>query len=199
MLSGIPVGSAGAAYTSGWLTAENFVLFLKYFIKYVKPSTASVLIILDDHESHISVEALGLCKENGIVIPPYCSHKLQPLDFTVFGPLKRFYNFALTDWLSMNPAKTCTIYEIARLSAPAIPQAFTPKNIQHGFEKSGLWPLNSEVFTDAYFLSFYVTDRPMLEEEVASTSFQDQPTTVSEENVASTTTTTLVTRKTPIS
>lgn len=184
MLSGAPVGSDGAAYTSGWMTVQNFVLYLKHFIKYVKPSkTSPVAILLDNHESHISIEALDLCKENGIVMvtfPPHCSHKLQPLDLTVFGPLKRYYNIALTDWLSMNPSKTCTIYEIAKLSALAIPQAFTPTNIQHGFEKSGIWPFNSEVFTDADFLSSYVTDRPMLieqEEDVVANSGQEQPAT----------------------
>lgn len=164
MLSGAPVGSDGAAYPSGWMTAQNFVLYLKHFIKFVKSSKESpVLVVLDNHESHISVEALNICKDNGIVMvtfPPRCSHKLQPLDLTVFGPLKRFYNIALTDWLSMNPGKTCTIYDVAKLSALPFNQAFTPKNIQHGFKKSGIWPFNSEIFTDEDFSCSYVTDRP---------------------------------------
>ncbi|KAG8235449.1 hypothetical protein J437_LFUL015797 [Ladona fulva] len=52
-----------------------------------------ILLLLDKHESHLSVEALGKASEAGIVIatfPLHASHKLQPLDLAVYGPLKRY-------------------------------------------------------------------------------------------------------------
>ncbi|KAJ8951916.1 hypothetical protein NQ317_019592 [Molorchus minor] len=110
--------------------------------------------------------------------------KKKPLDLTVFGPLKRYYNVALTDWLSMNPAKTCTIYEIANLSAIAIHKSFTQNNIQHGFGKSGIWPLNSEIFTDEDFLSSYVTDRPY-ENVIVAVYNKNVPTTSKSSSVVS--------------
>ena len=48
-------------------------------------------MLLDNHDSHLSIEALDYFKENGVSVcsfPPYCSHKLKPLDRSVFGPFK---------------------------------------------------------------------------------------------------------------
>lgn len=102
-------GCAGSAHPSGWMTGTNFEVFLKHFIQYVKCSKENmVLIILDNHESHISVASLNLAKDNGIVLltfPPHTSHKLQPLDRSVFGPFKRYYNTAADEWLLTHPGR----------------------------------------------------------------------------------------------
>ncbi|GFT43223.1 DDE-1 domain-containing protein [Trichonephila clavipes] len=45
----------------------------------------------ENHKSHVSIEAIILAKEHGIVMltfPPHTSHKLQPLDRGVFSPFK---------------------------------------------------------------------------------------------------------------
>ncbi|KAJ8893767.1 hypothetical protein PR048_006367 [Dryococelus australis] len=65
-----------------------------------------VLLIVDDHSSHISLAAVNFCRENGIVLvslPLHCSYKLQPLDIGFFGPLKMFYNTACENWMFTNP------------------------------------------------------------------------------------------------
>ncbi|KAK9744621.1 IMP dehydrogenase / GMP reductase domain [Popillia japonica] len=42
----------------GWMTKDNFLLSLKHFVKYVKCSVEEpVLLIIDNHESHINLEA----------------------------------------------------------------------------------------------------------------------------------------------
>jgi hypothetical protein len=61
------------------------------------------------------VEAIDIAKENGIVmltIPPHTSHRLQPLDKSVFGPFKAAYNRPMDAWLRSYPGKTVTIYGI---------------------------------------------------------------------------------------
>ncbi|KAJ4449348.1 hypothetical protein ANN_00746 [Periplaneta americana] len=91
---------------------------------------------------------------------------------------EKYYNTAAADWMLMNPGKTITIYEVAGLLGIAFPQAVTPKNIMSGFISSGIWPLNSNIFTDYEFLTSYVTDRPnpvkeplpLVENSVASSS-----------------------------
>ena len=53
----------------------------------------SPILILDNHDSHISIETIDLSKENGVtllMLLPHCSHKLQPLDRSVYGPFKTF-------------------------------------------------------------------------------------------------------------
>lgn len=163
MLHDAPIGSDGSTHPSGWMTSSNFFKYMHHFAKHAKPTPDTpVFLLLDNHESHISVEVLDFCKEVGIILmtfPPHCSHKLQPLDLTVYGPLKNYYNKALTDWMVSNPGKTVTIYDIPKLAALAIPQAFKQKNIQKGFEKSGIWPFNSNIFSDEDFLCSSVTDR----------------------------------------
>jgi hypothetical protein len=174
MLHDAPVGSDGSAHPSGWMTSSNFVKYMHHFAKHAKPTPENpVLLLLDNHESHIAVDVLDFCKEVGIVLltfPPHCSHKLQPLDLTVYGPLKNYYNKALTDWMVSNPGKTVTIYDIPKLAAIAIPLAFKPQNIQKGFEKPGIWPFNSNIFTDEDFLCAAVTDRdaPVTDEALPS-------------------------------
>lgn len=181
MLNDAPVGSDGAAHPSGWMTAPNFLKYIHHFAKHAKPTTCSpVLLLLDNHESHISVPVLDFCKESGIVLltfPPHCSHKLQPLDLTVYGPLKTYYNTAVTDWMVSSPGKTVTIYEIPKLAAKAIPLAFKLQNIQRGFEKPGIWPFNSNIFSDEDFACSSVTDRCLPEEDNVPTeqSISDQP------------------------
>jgi hypothetical protein len=49
---------------------------------------------MDGHSSHITGDMIALCMENDIgllILPPHCSHLLQPLDVGVYGPLKRFH------------------------------------------------------------------------------------------------------------
>ena len=182
MLNDAPVASDGAAHPSGWMTAQYFLKYIHHFAKHAKPTPSSpVLLLLDNHESHISVPVLDFCKESGIdlmTFPPHCSHKLQPLDLTVYGPLKTYYNTVVTDWMVSNPGKTLTIYEILKLAAKAIPLAFKlSQNIQKGFKKPGISPFNSNIFSDEDFVCSSITDCCLQEENNVATekSISDQP------------------------
>ena len=95
-----------------------------------------------------------------LTLPPHCSHTLQPLDRTVYGPLKKFYNVACNAWQLRHPGQTITIYDVAENLGSSYPQAFTPGNITSGFRVSGIWPFNRDIFGDDEYLSAYVTDRP---------------------------------------
>ena len=91
-----PNGCVGAATSSGWMEPETFLLFVKHFVKTVKVNIEHpVLLLLDNHYSHLAIDVLDYCKDNGVVLLsflPYCSHKLQPLlDRAVFGPLKKIW------------------------------------------------------------------------------------------------------------
>ena len=164
MLAGAPPGSHGTCNPSGWSTGEIFLEFLEHFIKHVKPDKESkVLLIMDNHESHVTVEAIYKARDNGVVlftIPPHTSHKLQPMDRGVFGPFKANYNEACKNWLLSNPGKPLTIYDVAAITGKAYPLAFTPTNIISGFSSSGLWPINQNIFPDADYFASLVSDRP---------------------------------------
>lgn len=164
MINGAPPETLGLATPSGWSNSDKFEDFLNHFIKHVRPTNDNkVLLILDNHESHMSIKIIELAKNNGIIMftfPPHTSHKLQPLDRTVFGPLKKYYNKACNDWFLQHPGTPLTIYNVAECFGTAFPLAFTPSNIQNGFKVAGIWPFNDNIFGEDEFLSSYVTDRP---------------------------------------
>lgn len=70
-------------------------------MKQVKPTTNNPIhLILDNHESHCNVAVIEKARQYNIVIvtlPPHCSHKLQPLYVTLFGPFKTAYSRAIGD------------------------------------------------------------------------------------------------------
>ena len=92
--------------------------------------------------------------------PPHCSHKLQPLDRTVYGPLKRYYNAACDGWIVSNKGRTMSIYDIPAMVGIAFSRAMTPGNILSGFKVSGVFPFDRHIFPDSEFLPSDVTDRP---------------------------------------
>ncbi|XP_065650696.1 uncharacterized protein LOC136078812 [Hydra vulgaris] len=163
ILNGGPPGCVGVANPSGWMNCAMFFEWMKHFIQNLKCSPANpVLLLLDKHESHVSIVCLDLAKKNGITMlsfPPHCSHKLQPLDRSVYRPLKRYYNTACDDWVVSNP-RPITIYDIAAVVRKAHAQAFTLSYISAGFAVAGIEPFNPNVFSDNEFLASYVTDRP---------------------------------------
>lgn len=185
MINGAPPETLGLATPNGWSNAEKFEDFLNHFIKHVRPNVENkVLLIMDNHESHLSIKIINLAKENGVVMftfPPHTSHKLQPLDRSVFGPLKKYYGKACNDWLLHHPGTPLTIYNVAECFGTAFPLAFTPSNIQSGFKAAGIWPFNDNIFTEDEFMCSFVTDRPLLDEETVS---EGSNTTNSQENVA---------------
>ena len=162
-IRGAPNNSIGTSNPSGWINEEKFLLFLDHFIAQTRCSKDNpVLLIMDNHDSHINLQAIDKAKEMGIVlltIPPHTSHKLQPLDKTCYGPFKTAINRSFDNWMRSNPGKTITIYEIPQLVTFAHNLSFTPGNITSGFSSTGIYPFNSDVFTDLDFAPSLVTDR----------------------------------------
>lgn len=114
MMNGAPEGSLGLVHSSGWMTKENFINVVKHVIHHTRPTKERPTIItMDNHESHISYEALELARENNIrviTLPPHTSNKTQPLDRSVFGPMKAAFSRNCDAWMLRNPGKTITIY-----------------------------------------------------------------------------------------
>lgn len=164
LVDGGPPGCIGSCHKSGWMTKENFLVFLQHFVKHAKPSIIQpVLLLLDNHESHISVEGIQFAKDNGVHLlsfPPHCSHRLQPLDCTVYFPLKRYFDAQSDIWCNAHPGRPMQALDIPAVCAPAFKLAMTPANIQSGFEVTGIYPFNRHRIPDDAFLPSSVTDRP---------------------------------------
>ncbi|KAJ2937666.1 hypothetical protein O0L34_g17476 [Tuta absoluta] len=185
MLYGAPVGSLGLASASGWMNAELFVKVMEHFISHTSASPENpALLLMDNHESHLSIEAINLAKRSGVTIltlHPHTTAKMQPLDVGLNGPFKVFYNTAVDSWLLRNPGKQMTIYNIAECVGQAYPKAMTPINITSAFRKCGIFPYDPDVFTEIDFLPSSVTDRPR--EVSPSSDVTDAENPMPEENL----------------
>lgn len=95
-----PPGCLGLAHPSGWVNKETFFRSLQHFVEFTMCSkTNPHLLFLDNHSSHLDPEVIKYAKENGIILltfPPHSSHKLQPLDVSMYGPFKAALKTPLT-------------------------------------------------------------------------------------------------------
>ncbi|XP_052340158.1 uncharacterized protein LOC118361090 [Oncorhynchus keta] len=153
-----PIGCVGSGNGSGWMQEDDFFIFLEH-AKHTKVSLERKEVLhLDNHRSHLSISSIDFCRRSGIVLlsfPQHRSHKLQPLDRSVYGPLKKMMNSASDAWMRVNSRKAMTIYDI-----PGLPGATTPTNIQAGFRFTGIWPYNLDIFQECDFAPSLVTDHP---------------------------------------
>lgn len=163
LMKGAPHGAIGVPTANGWMDASTFVKYIQHFIKHVKPSQSNpCMLILDGHGSHKSLEAVTLAKENSITlitIPPHTSHKMQPLDVSFYGPLKKRYNREVDKWITSNPGKRVTDYDVAELFAHAYDATACVDKAKNGFAHTGIFPYNPDVFSNEDFLSSSVTER----------------------------------------
>lgn len=165
---GSTAGSGGCGNESGWMNADAFYLFLQHFKKYFSKERPA-LLLMDNHESHLSIKGLDFLKENGVVVltfPPHCTHRLQPLDRSVFAALKKQINNAFSNHLRQHPAIPITVKRIPNIIVKALENSFTPSNIISGFLKTGIYPLNPDIFGEEEFMPAEVTDRPLPEHHV---------------------------------
>lgn len=58
---------------TGWINADLFLEWFKFFIKNIPP-TRPVLLIQDGHSSHVSIELVELARENNIYLLSTISH-----------------------------------------------------------------------------------------------------------------------------
>ena len=93
-MEGGPAAAVHGISESGWMDGANFLSwFMKLFLPAVPylTETAPVLLFLDGHHSHISLELIRRARGNNILLlclPPNTTHLLQPLDVGVFAPMK---------------------------------------------------------------------------------------------------------------
>ena len=133
------------------------------------------LLVADGHSSHVNMKFINKCDELRIllmILPSHTTHRLQPLDVSMFAPLARYYTNALNDMM-FNSLGTVNISKrvVWGVFWPAWQKAFNEKNIISGFEKTGIWPYNPNILLDK------ITKSPSPEEEPNVTQAPKTPMT----------------------
>ncbi|KAJ8935558.1 hypothetical protein NQ318_019542 [Aromia moschata] len=116
---GAPPGSIFAFHPSGWIQTNLFTTWFNHFVEKTRPSKDNpVLLILDGHHTHAkNLDVVNIARNSFVTIisiPPHTSHKMQPLDKTVMGALKIYYNEEIRTFLRTN-ARAVTLFDVAEL------------------------------------------------------------------------------------
>ncbi|XP_047537873.1 MFS-type transporter clz9-like [Vanessa atalanta] len=137
---------------SGFVNTELFINWLHHFKDFSHPSTEDpVLLLLDNHTSHVSLDAVKFARENNIVmltLPPHGSHKLQPLDRSFFSPLKGKYAIECDKFMSENSGRGIGQQQVARLFNEAYKKVATLGNAESGFRVLGIYPYGDDLFDE---------------------------------------------------
>jgi len=161
LINGANSDMVASISNSGWITEELFVSWLHHFKDFIKPSVDSpVLLILDNHESHISLKAYDFCRQNNIhllTLPPHTSHRMQPLDLTFYGPLKNAYNKECESYMMNHPGQRITVFEIVSLFTKAFNRTANIEKAANGFRSAGIYPFDADKFDELFIESTQLT------------------------------------------
>lgn len=130
----------------GWITGE---VFYEYIVSYFHPwllknkITLPVALFLDGHVSHLTYHLSKFCSENGIFILalyPNATHILQPLDVSVFGPIKKEWAKEVHQWRMNNSGMSLTKKDFAPMLEGVVNSRLKKETIVNGFRACGLFP-----------------------------------------------------------
>ena len=145
---GAPAGTLFTAEKSGWIDKD---LYLKWFIELLLkqiPQERPVLLLVDRHKAHVTQEVIEAATRNRVSIfslTAHSSHLLQPLDLSLFGPLKRGWVKACAAFSHLtstvvNQRNFEKIFNVAWHSST------TPEVIRGGFKRAGIFPYDPSMF-----------------------------------------------------
>lgn len=175
---GLPTESVVAYHNSGWMQSDIFSdIWFPHFIHHTRPSKDSpVLLILDGHATHVkNIKLIEEARKNHVIIlsiPPHTSHRLQPLDVCFMFPLSNYYTQELKIWQRNKPNKVVELADVGQIFAKAYTKAATLSNAENGFRTAGIYPFDSNKFTDDLFAPSELTERDVCQQ--APTNRQPQ-------------------------
>ena len=141
-----------AMQKKGWMNIFLFSQWIGHFIEALTTKggiahTNRHLMILDGHNSHVTLEVIDQAREAGldmITLPSHTSHALQPLDVAVFKPFKTAFRAYRDVWTMNHKGNIPRKEDLAQWVSLALKRAASPHNIKAGFRSTGIWPFNPE-------------------------------------------------------
>ena len=131
-------------------------VFLEWFQKFVLSVTQRpLLLLLDGHVSHISMEVISAAVEENIIIvklPPHATNVLQPLDVTCFGLLKQKWSKLLAACSNISGSrssltKSSFVDELAHTWNACLSES----NVKSGFSSTGIFPVDRSKYPTKRF------------------------------------------------
>ena len=129
----------------GRLNAELFEEWFEKVFLYYAPPARPLLLLLDGHSAHYHPAVVRKAAATGVIIfcfQPHTTHFIQPLDKTVFGPLKVYWREQCRRFMAKDPGRVIKRVDFGEIFSAAWYEAMTPKKITAGFRTTGIYPLN---------------------------------------------------------
>lgn len=144
------VGATMSMQDNAWMSSYLFAGWISHFINVlgkrfgISPENRH-LLVLDGHGSHVTLDVVVKAKEHGLDVlslPSHTSHRLQPLDVSIFKPFKVAFRGYRDAWSVRNRGQGASKEDLAQWVSLGLRKALTPANIIKGFRTTGIWPLN---------------------------------------------------------
>jgi hypothetical protein len=106
------------------------------------------ILIINNHNSHLNLAFIDFCDRHRIIpifLPPHFTHRLQPLDVSLFSLLANYYtqeiDKLMTDGRGLISMSKRFFWKFFRA---AWDKAFSKANITEGFAATGVWPFDPQ-------------------------------------------------------
>jgi 4-hydroxybenzoate polyprenyltransferase len=140
---------------TGWSNGDIALKWLQQiYLPETKPTNPSEwrLLVLDEHSSHVTTRFMYLAWINRVqllYLPAHTSHKTQPLDRSVFSPLKNYFRQNTKSMVHFTASAPINKRRFLYCYRDASETGMSARNIVSGFRETGIWPLNpSKVLDD---------------------------------------------------
>ena len=128
------------------------------------------MLLIDRHSSHVNIAFITVYDRLRIlliILPPYTTHRLQPLDISLFSPLTIYYTNGLNDLMF----KSLGLVSMSKRSFwkvfwPAWNQAFSIENITSAYTNTEMWPCNPTIILDKITLAATQQDTAITTQEI---------------------------------
>lgn len=132
----------------GWMTCASFFEYVANILEpHIRNVPKPVILFLDNHSSHVSLQLSEFCQEKGIILvalPRNTTHILQSLDVSFFRPLKSNWNKELEMFKLKNNAEPRKCHILPIIESILYKDSFK-KNLENGFKACGLRDLDPNV------------------------------------------------------
>jgi hypothetical protein len=140
-------GTTFAKSDKGWMTAEVFTSWLSKLMEAIPQRP--LLMIMDGHKTHLTLETVLLAEENGVTLlklPSHTTDKLQPLDVSVYGPLKAAWDRQVIVHQRSSNFGPITKAVFVDIVSKVWPKAMQAQSIISGFRTTGIFPVDRKQY-----------------------------------------------------
>ncbi|KAJ8039126.1 Tigger transposable element-derived protein 2 [Holothuria leucospilota] len=157
-LEGAPADWFMGRSGNGWIDSEVFYEWIaNHFLPEVKKHGVKfpVVLLVDGHKSHVSLETAEFCNKNGIIL--YCflahaSHIMQPCDLSFFRSLKGHWTKEVKEFTLQSDGQTVTKVNFAGVFAKAWKKSTIKETAMNGFRSAGIFPFNKNAYDKSKIL-----------------------------------------------